>query len=62
MDAYCAQMSVPRGSFRFLIDGRRITRNDTPQSLEMREMDVIDALVFQSGGGDATDERRWRED
>lgn len=50
MDAYCIHMTTPKGSYRFLYDGRRLNRNDTPQFLEMQDLDVIDALVFQSGG------------
>lgn len=56
MDAYCAHMTSPKGSYRFLFDGRRVTRNDTPEALEMRDLDVIDALVFQSGGGERGDD------
>lgn len=50
MDAYCRHMETPSNSYRFLFDGRRIEKNDTPRSLEMSNLDTIDALVHQTGG------------
>lgn len=50
MDAFCNRMGTQNGSYRFLFDGDRIEDDYTPESLEMEEMDSIDALVTQTGG------------
>ena len=50
MDAYCARMGAATGSYRFLFDGHRINDDDTPQSLDMQELDCVDAMVTQLGG------------
>lgn len=50
MDAYCSRMSVGAGSYRFLFDGHRIDDKDTPEGLDMQELDCIDAMVSQLGG------------
>ncbi|OSX75169.1 hypothetical protein BU14_0251s0009 [Porphyra umbilicalis] len=50
MDAYCGRMGTSVGTYRFLFDGNRINDTDTPESLEMEDMDVIDAVLFQQGG------------
>ena len=43
-------MGVQRGAYRFLFDGHRINPDDTPEKLEMDEMDCVDAMLFQQGG------------
>lgn len=53
MDAYCARMGTSVGTYRFLFDGNRVNDTDTPESLEMEDMDVIDAVLFQQGGIEA---------
>lgn len=50
MDAYCARMGTSSGSYRFLFDGHRINDDDTPESLDMQELDCVDAMVTQLGG------------
>lgn len=50
MDAYCGRMGTSVGTYRFLFDGNRVNDQDTPESLEMEDMDVIDAVLFQQGG------------
>lgn len=50
MDAYCQHMQTPNNTYRFLFDGRRVTRKDTPRSLAMHDLDTIDALIHQTGG------------
>lgn len=50
MDAYCSRMGTQKGSYRFLFDGHRINDEDTPDSLDMQELDCIDAMVSQLGG------------
>lgn len=55
MDAYCSRMGTSAGSYRFLFDGHRINDDDTPESLDMQELDCVDAMVTQLGGDSADD-------
>ncbi|KAK7582650.1 hypothetical protein V9T40_014095 [Parthenolecanium corni] len=41
---------VQLAGLRFLFDGRRISDEDTPKSLEMEDGDVIEVYQEQSGG------------
>ncbi|PXF48224.1 Small ubiquitin-related modifier 2 [Gracilariopsis chorda] len=50
MDAYCLRMGTAKGAYRFLFDGHRINEEDTPESLDMQELDCVDAMVSQLGG------------
>uniref|UniRef100_A0A1B6F8I9 Small ubiquitin-related modifier n=1 Tax=Cuerna arida TaxID=1464854 RepID=A0A1B6F8I9_9HEMI len=48
--SYSDKVGVPVSSLRFLFDGRRITDEDTPKSLEMEDEDVIEVFQEQTGG------------
>lgn len=37
-------------AFRFVLDGNRISANDSPASLDLNDGDVIDVLFEQTGG------------
>ena len=50
MDAYCQREGLPADGVRFLYDGERLNRDQTPGELEMEDGDEIDALVEQTGG------------
>lgn len=50
MRSFSQKMGVRYGTFRFIFDGDRLNPNDTPQKLEMDDLDVIDAFVRQQGG------------
>jgi hypothetical protein len=50
MDAFCKRQGRPASSLRFLYDGQRIEAEDTPESLDMDEGDVIEAHREQVGG------------
>lgn len=50
MDAYCSREGLPNEGVRFLYDGDRINRDQTPAELSMEDGDEIDALVEQTGG------------
>ena len=50
MDAYCQREGLPADGVRFLYDGERINREQTPGELNMQDSDEIDALVEQTGG------------
>ena len=44
--SYADRTGVAVASLRFLFDGRRISDEDTPKSLEMEEDDVIEVSLF----------------
>lgn len=50
IDAYCQRQAVEPLSVRFLYDGVRIQPDQTPESLEMEDGDIIDAVLQQTGG------------
>ncbi|KAJ1655075.1 SUMO protein smt3 [Coemansia sp. RSA 2681] len=50
MTAYCSRTGQTMGSVRFLVDGQRISPDDTPQGLGLEEGDAIDAMTEQVGG------------
>lgn len=49
MTAYCKRMNVLREKSRFLFDGTRLRSNDTPESLEMEDGDVVEVFMEQIG-------------
>ena len=51
MKAWCQRQSVSENSVRFIIDGERVNEDDTPESLELEDGDIIDAVLQQTGGG-----------
>lgn len=48
--SYSEKAGVQLPGLRFLFDGKRITDDDTPKSLEMEDGDVIEVYQEQSGG------------
>lgn len=50
MDAYCTRQGLAPESVRFLYEGERIERDQTPGDLSMQDGDEIDALIEQTGG------------
>jgi len=50
MDAYCQRSGNPGENLRFLFDGQRIVDGMTPEQLDMRDGDEIDAMAQQVGG------------
>jgi len=50
MDAYCERQGKTRGLVRFLFEGHRIQDNDSPESLEMEDDDMIQVVLEQLGG------------
>eukprot|EP01082_Thalassiosira_pseudonana_P010194 g8948.t1 g8948 contig34:495094-495889(+) len=50
MDAYAQRKGINRTSVRFLLDGDRITDDDTPKTLEIEDQDQIDCVLEQTGG------------
>ncbi|KAJ1957200.1 ubiquitin-like protein [Linderina pennispora] len=50
MQAYCSRSGQTLGSVRFLVDGQRITGDNTPEELDLEDGDSIDAMMEQIGG------------
>lgn len=50
MEAFCKRQGRAANSLRFLYDGQRVEPDDTPESLDMDEGDVIEAHREQVGG------------
>jgi len=38
------------GNYRYNFDGKRIIPEDTPESLQLKDGDIIDAILEQTGG------------
>jgi len=51
-DVYCDRQSLARNAVRFLFEGARIQDTDTPDSLEMQDGDMVQAMLEQVGGAD----------
>jgi small ubiquitin-related modifier len=49
-EAYASRKGVQTDSVRFIFDGQRVNKDDTPKTLELQEDDVIEAAVEQTGG------------
>lgn len=50
IDAYCKRNAIERAGMRFVFDGALLTGQETPVSLGLEELDVIDAFPQQTGG------------
>ncbi|KAA6368860.1 MAG: hypothetical protein EZS28_035613 [Streblomastix strix] len=50
MEAYSANMNKKLSTLRFLFDGNRIKKIDTPDSLDMEDGDLIDVMIQQISG------------
>lgn len=48
--SYSERVGVPIKSLRFFFDGNRINDEETPNSLEMKQDDVIEVYQEQTGG------------
>ena len=54
-DAYANRRGVTRSVLRFMLDGKRILDDDTPESLDLQDLDQVDCLLEQIGGGQGMD-------
>ena len=52
-DSFLQRSGLGPNTRKFFFDGKRITNEDTPASLEMEDNDIIDAFL-EMGGGHAT--------
>ena len=48
--AYAQRKGVDLKALRFVLDGTRITDDETPKTLELEDQDQIDCLLEQQGG------------
>ena len=51
MNAYATTKGMRLDTFRFFFDGHRIQNEDTPQTLDMSDGDMVDVFLEQLGGG-----------
>ena len=49
-DAYASRKGQARPSLRFMLDGRRVTDEQTPGELGLEDGDQLDAVMEQTGG------------
>jgi hypothetical protein len=61
IDAFCQRQALDRTGVRFLFEGSRIQDDDTPESLEMDDGDMIEAMIEQTGGGGGEEEEEETE-
>ncbi|WOH16388.1 hypothetical protein DCAR_0935941 [Daucus carota subsp. sativus] len=50
---FCDKAQVEYRSMRFLIDGARVSPTATPEELNMRDGDEVEAMIYAGGGGNA---------
>ncbi|XP_017225819.1 small ubiquitin-related modifier 2 [Daucus carota subsp. sativus] len=48
---FCDKAQVEFRSMRFLIDGCRVSPTATPEELNMRDGDEVEAMIYAGGGG-----------
>eukprot|EP00461_Guttulinopsis_vulgaris_P004540 UN04542 len=51
INAFADRIGVDPGSLRLTFDGSRVKPEDTAESLDLQDNDVIDVMEFQVGGG-----------
>eukprot|EP01039_Chlorochromonas_danica_P005143 gene5144-5651_t len=49
-DTYRSRRGLEAGAVRFMYDGRRVTAEETPKTLEMEDGDLVEAFIEQQGG------------
>merc|ERR1711948_93956 len=50
MDAYCSRLGLTASQVRFMVDGERISADDTAEKLGLEDEDLIDVAMEQTGG------------
>lgn len=48
--AFCQKMHFDINIIRFLYEGQRVNGNQTPEDLQMEDMDIISCFIEQTGG------------
>lgn len=49
-NAHCERRGLQRNAVRFLLDGSRVQEEDTPETLQMEDGDMIEVVWGQVGG------------
>lgn len=49
-DAYAARRGITSSALRFMLDGERITADNTPKMLELEDNEQIDVMLETVGG------------
>lgn len=49
-EAYCKKMGLNINQIRFIFDGNKIGKQQTPEELELEDNDLIEVVVEQTGG------------
>merc|ERR1712113_1366338 len=57
MDAYCSRLGLTASQVRFMVDGERISADDTAEKLGLEDEDLIDVAMEQTGGAAAMKKR-----
>ena len=57
--SYSERVGAPITSLRFLFDGKRISDEETPKSMKMVGLDIIDVCMQQKGGGQLGCSQGW---
>ena len=52
MAAYASKNNLDINTIKFILDGERVEKDDTPKTLELEEGDSIDHFQEQVGGHD----------
>ena len=52
MVAYAAKNNLDINTIKFILDGERVGKDDTPKTLELEDGDTIDHFQEQQGGSD----------
>jgi small ubiquitin-related modifier len=58
-DTYASRKGLLASSLRFLLDGNRIKPDDTPQTLELNDLDQINCVLEQNGGYITNEDLYW---
>ncbi|KAF9598602.1 hypothetical protein IFM89_028271 [Coptis chinensis] len=61
MKVYCEQQCLEIEAIAFLFDGRYIKKGKTPDELQMKDDDEIDAMLHQTSGSPANYVGQFRE-
>jgi small ubiquitin-related modifier len=62
MNAFCEREGLDRSNVRFLWEGSRISDADTPDELDIKDLNTIDVYPEQVGGGSPDPEEKPKEE
>lgn len=62
IDAYCKRMSTSASAVRFMVDGERMVGDKTISDYDLKEEDIVDVLLQQTGGAGEDEEEEEEEE